>query len=118
MCKIGHDEFLRMLAVEFPELVDEVRDEGAGLLHLEAAALRRATERAMDAGQLWATEKHFRFVERVMRDAGSEVENALSVSYLEDLALGECTPERYRAVKERMPAKMREEMVGIHTIWR
>ena len=51
---IGHSEFLGLLAAEFPEVAVEVRDEGDGLLHLEAAAFRRATERAMDAGQLWA----------------------------------------------------------------
>jgi len=115
---IGHREFIDLLAAEFPEIAAEVRDEGDGLLHLEAAAFRRATERAMDAGQLWAVEKHFRFVERVLRDAAPDVDNALGVSYLEDLALGECTPQRYRAVKERMPSLMRAEMVAIHANWR
>ena len=36
----------------------------------------------------------------------------------ETLALGECTPQRYRAVKERMPAKLRAEMADIHPNWR
>jgi hypothetical protein len=103
--------------LSFPVAI-EVREEGDGLLHLEAAAFRRATKRAMDAGQLWVAEKHFRFVERVLREATPDVGNALGVSYVEDLALGECTPQRYRAVKERMPAKLRAEMADIHPDWR
>lgn len=117
MGAIGHSEFLDLLAAEFPEVAAEVREEGDGLLHLEAAAFRRATERAMDAGQHWAAERHFRFVEQVMREAAPDVENALGISYIEDLALGECTPQRYRAVKERMPAMLRAEMASIHPNW-
>lgn len=114
---IGHREFIEMLAAEFPDVAGEIREED-GLLHLEVAAFRRATERAMDTGRLWTAERHFRFAERARREAAPDVENALGVSYVEDLALGECTPERYRAVKERMPAAMREEMAGIHRSWR
>jgi hypothetical protein len=115
---IGHSEFLDLLATEFPEVAAEVREQGDGLLHLEAAAFRLATERAMDAGQLWAAERHFRFVARVLSEAAPDVENALAISYIEDLALGECTPQRYHAVKERMPAGLRAEMARIHPNWR
>ncbi len=103
MGSIGHEEFLELIRVEFPDIASEVSDKGNGLLHIETAVFRSATEQAMDAGRLWDAEKHFRFVERVMRDAAPEVENALSVSHLGDLALGECTSKRYRAVRERMP---------------
>jgi hypothetical protein len=114
---INHQEFLEQLTAEFPELAAAIIDEGMGLLHLEVAAFRRVTENAMDAGKLWAAEKHFRFVERVLRDAAPDVENALGVSYVEDLALGECTSKRYRAVKERMPAKLRAQMASIDPKW-
>jgi hypothetical protein len=114
---INHLEFLELLTGEFPELTHQIRDKD-GLLHLEVAAFRRATEDAMDAGNLWTVEKHFRFVARVLADASPDVENALSVSYLEDLALGECTPARHRAVKDRMPRKLRDDMIGINSKWR
>jgi hypothetical protein len=52
--------------------------------------------------------------ERVLREAAPDVRNALSVSSIEDLALGRCTPQWYRAVKEQMPAKLHSEMAGIH----
>ena len=117
MGTIGYREFLDLLEAEFPDVAGEIRAEGDDLLHLDTATFRRATERAMDAGQFWAAEQHFRFVERVLRDAAPDVENALAVSYIEDLALGGCTPLRYRAVKERMPPKLRAEMTSIHPVW-
>jgi hypothetical protein len=113
LAAIGHRQFLELLTREFPELADLIGDED-GLLHLEVAAFRRATEDSMDAGSLWTAEKHFRFVARVLADASPEVDNALGVSYVEDLALGECTPARHRAVKERMPKNLRDEMIGIN----
>ena len=34
--------------------------------------------------------------------------NAVEISFLEDFALGEFTPARHRAVKERMPRLLRK----------
>jgi hypothetical protein len=39
-------------------------------------------------------------------------------AYLEDLALGECTSARYRAVQERMPRALREVRIGHREQWR
>ena len=117
MGTIGYREFLDLLEAELPDVAEEIRAEGYNLPHLDTATFRRATEWAMDAGQFWAAEQHFRFVERVLSDAAPDVDNALGVSYIEDLALGECTPMRYLAVKERMPPKLRAEMASIHPDW-
>lgn len=81
-----------------------------GLLHCEMGAFRRAAEDALDQGKLWQAEKYFRFVEQVLPVANPDVENALEVSFLEDLALGECTPARRKAVKERMPWSLRKKV--------
>ncbi len=116
MGTIDHRQFLELLTGEFPELADIIRNKYE-LLHLEVAAFRQATEDAMDAGNLWTAEKHFRFVERVLPDADDEVDNALEISYLEDLALGECTPARHRSVKDRMPNQLRAKMIGIDSKW-
>ncbi len=99
----GREEFLARLAADFPDVVAGFGPYSAGLLHCEVADFRRATERAMDAGQLWKAERHFRLVEELLAVAGPELRNALEVSYLEDLALGEWTPARHRAVEDRMP---------------
>jgi len=111
------DDFLARLASDFPNVVGQISQHETGLLHCEVTAFRRATEQAIDCGRLWEAEKHFRLVEELLSNADPELLNALEVSYLEDFALGECTPERYRAVKERMPKSLHKVLVSHHPSW-
>lgn len=59
---VGRRELFELISGEFPDVSAELRDNGEGLLHVEVAIFREATERAMDAGHFWTVEKHFRFV--------------------------------------------------------
>jgi hypothetical protein len=113
----GREEFLARLASDFPDVMSGFSPYSAGLLHCEVGDFRKATERAMDSDRLWEAERHFRFVEELLGVADPELRNALEVSYLEDLALGVCTPARHRAVKERMPWALRQILVGHHEQW-
>ena len=73
----------------------------------------------MDAGRLWAAERHFRLVSELLDAAGPELRNALEVSYLEDLAVGgmhACA--RYQAVKDRMPKPLPQVLILHHDQWR
>lgn len=115
---IGRDGFLGELAATFPDTPWEVGRHSKGLLHCEVATFREMTESAMNEGRAWRAQQHFRFVERMLLVADPALENALEISYLEDLALGEHTPERYRIVKERMPLQLRERMIVASEFWR
>jgi hypothetical protein len=114
---MNREQFLAELEAEIPEVVSQIRPDEAGLLHCEVGAFRRATEQAIDNGQLWAAERHFRFVERVLHHAGPDLRNALEVSYLGDLAFGELTPLRYDAVKKRMPTTLRAVLIQLRREW-
>jgi hypothetical protein len=114
---MGREEFLARLGADFPTVIAQINEYETGLLHCEVAVFRRATEQAMDAGRLWEAERHFRLVEEFLAVAGPELRDALQVSYLEDLALGDCTESRYRAVKERMPKALRQILIGHHKQW-
>jgi hypothetical protein len=114
---LGREEFLARLAIDFPEAAVGINKYEAGLLHCEVAAFRRATETAMDTGRLWEAERHFRWVEELLKAAGPELRNALEISYLEDLAFGGCSPARYQAVKERMPKALRQILIAHHKQW-
>ncbi len=114
---VGREDFLCRLLTEFPDVFAQIRADEKGLLHCEVGVFRRATEQAMDTGHYWAAYLHFRFVEQLLKEAGPELRNALEISYLEDLALGECTPVRYRAVKERMPKPLRSVLIGHNSQW-
>jgi hypothetical protein len=115
---IGREEFLSRLHALAPAAAAQIRPDEAGLLHCEVAAFRRATEGAMDAGRLWEAERHFRLVEDLLGEAGPELRNALEVSYLEDLALGEWTPARHRAMRERMPRSLRAALIAHRREWK
>lgn len=114
----GREELLTRLTAEFPDVVAGFGPHSAGLLHCEVADFRQATERAMDAGRSWEAERHFRLVAELLPVAGPELRNALEVSYLEDLAFGEYTPARRRAIRERMPRELQAVLIAHHDRWR
>jgi hypothetical protein len=115
---INHEEFIRMLGSEFPEVISGISEYERGLLHPQMGAFRRIVEQAIDNGRLWMAERYFRFVERVLSEADPEVRNAAEVSFLEDFALGELTPARYEAVKQRMPRPLRDILIRFEGKWR
>lgn len=83
--KIGRDQFVALLTERFPAVAAAITDIAAGLVHCEMAELRRATNAAIAAGDLATVRRHFEFVDEVLRAADEAVENAVVVSYLEDL---------------------------------
>jgi hypothetical protein len=104
---------LQMLTDEFPEVPQAFSEYGKGLLHIEMGDFARLTEEAMDEGRFWPAEKYFRFIERVRESANPEVANAVEVSYIEYLAFGELTDNRYQAMKRRMPQSLRVILLEI-----
>lgn len=63
---IDPERFRALLEAEFPGTLAKAANRcGEGVLHVEMAAFRQTTEEAIDAGELWLAERHFRFIERV-----------------------------------------------------
>jgi hypothetical protein len=83
--RIDHPRFIALLTDRFPEVVAAIDDCSEGLLHLEMATLARATQAAIDNQDKATVVRHFQFVDVVFRDAAPDVENAVNVSYLENL---------------------------------
>jgi hypothetical protein len=55
------------------------------LLHLEMGAFSAATQAAIDDQDVDTVRAHFQFIDEVFCDAAPDVENAVYVSYLENL---------------------------------
>jgi len=83
--RIDHLQFLSLLSERFPDVAASIDECSRGLLHLEMAALARATQVAIDNRDTGTIERHFQFVDEVFRSADADVENAVNVSYLENL---------------------------------
>ena len=85
---IDHRRFIELLTGRFPEVAASIDDCDEGLLHLEMATLARATQAAIDAREWKTVRRHFAFVDEAFRAADEYVENAVYVSYLENLSDG------------------------------
>ena len=116
--RLNRESFISAVASQFPEVAatfDEIDD---GLLHLEVAAFRRCVEQAIDNGQLWDVERYCRFLIDSFANADDALKNAIGVSFIEDFALGDVTEQRRQAVADRMPKKLRDEIIAINECWR
>jgi hypothetical protein len=82
---IEHPQLIALLTKRFPEIAADVDDCSQGLLHLEMATLARATQAGIDAGDKEMVKSHFAFIDDVFKDAAPDVENAIYVSFLENL---------------------------------
>ena len=82
---IDRERFIALLNEQFPEVAAKIDDISEGLLHLEMATFSRETQAAIDAQDNETVKRHFRFIDEAFRDAAPDVENAVNVSYLENL---------------------------------
>ena len=102
---IDHAAFDRLLSVEFPEADSELDAEDRALLHIEMAAVARSTSRAIEAGDAAEVARHLSVMEKVLTSAASDVENAVYVSYLENVFLWDQRPA-FVAVRAGLPPRL------------
>jgi hypothetical protein len=116
--RLNRDAFIHAIQSQFPEIAAMWDDIDDSLLHLEVAVFRRCVETAMDDGRLWDVERYCRFIADSLANADDALDNAIGVSFIEDFALGEITELRRKAVHERIPRKLRDEIIAINDRWR
>ena len=97
--------FADCLAVHFPDVAATIDEADFGLLHLEVSALKLATRNAI-LKRDWATLRaHFAFVDSMLEVAGTELHDAIGVSYLGSLFYGETSLSHSRA-RTLMPKRL------------
>ena len=79
--------FERLLAERFPAIAAAMDDIERGLLHVEMAVLARATCEAIDQGDTRTVCSHFNFIDELFACCAPDPENAIYVSYLENVFL-------------------------------
>jgi hypothetical protein len=109
--KADHGRFVALLTARFPDIAASVDDCSQGLLHLEMATLARATQAAIDR-QDKNTVRDFEFVDEIFRDASPEVENAVNVSYLENLRFEGTEADPTRA-RELLTPRLRQALAKL-----
>lgn len=114
---MNREKFLDKLEEEFPDAYSTIDEYEKGALHCEMGAFRVYIEKKMIDGGEWYCEKAFRFIEKCLAESDSDLKNAIEVSFIEDLALGDQNDITYKIVKERAPKIIREKMRDIHEFW-
>lgn len=94
----------------------EISDIELGLLHLEMAALARATRRAIEIDASREVQAHLAFVDEIFSSAEPKLENAVYVSYLEDVFLGQ-TGDRYVSARARLSPRLRQALAELEAHW-
>jgi hypothetical protein len=102
--KATRDTFLDDLRSKFPDVLPRITKYEDGLLHCEVAALRTHLEAALSKKKEWECEKVLRYVGDLLLRADEPLENALLVSFLEDLALGDLSDGDKQIIRQRAPA--------------
>jgi hypothetical protein len=85
MEQINHPQFVALLNEQFPAVAAAIDECSQGLLHCEMGTLARATQTCLKSGDSETARKHFAFVDEVFQNADRDVQNAVYVSYLENL---------------------------------
>lgn len=110
--RVDHGRFVALLKERFPEIASQIDATSEGLLHLEMAALSRATQRAIDAQDRETVKRHFGFVDEVFRDAAPDVINAVNVSFLENLRF-EGRKAGPTNARELLPPRLRQALKAL-----
>jgi hypothetical protein len=79
------DNFISQLFARFPELQEHQDPTVAGLLHCEMGWFSHKTSDAIEARDFRLVRAHFEFVDEALTFASEELENAILVSYLENV---------------------------------
>ncbi len=85
----GSSRFAGYLAIHFPEVAASIDEADFGVLHLEVGALTLATRDAIAQRDWHTVRAHFAFVDGVLETAGTDLQDAIGISYLGHLFYGE-----------------------------
>ena len=113
---IDHAAFNVLLATDLPEVAAEIDDDDRALLHLEMATVARCTCRAIENNDAQMVARYFDFIDRVLSTAASEVENAVYVSYLENVFLWDERSESL-AARSKLPARLQVALKDLEAHW-
>ncbi len=113
--RIDEAKFLSLAVAEFPKLANEFAEED-GLFHVQMAAFSHLAQEAIERGDFATLKRCYKLADETMKNATPNVENAIYVSFLENLDF-EDSP--HGATAERLlPPKLSEMLAELNEHWR
>ncbi len=105
-------DFMQYMARHIPEAHAFIEQDDIGHAHLEMGAMRLATRDAIDRDDFQAVYRHFSVIGGWLGYAEDELFDAIIVSYLEALFVGNAAPE-YRNARGLLPLNLEEALQKI-----
>ncbi len=106
---VGSLDFMQQLALHLPEVAGQVDESDFGYIHLEVGVLKVASQTAIRSRDISELLRHLILVSDLLGRADQTLHDALRVSYLEALFLGETGAESIAA--RGMLPKMMEDLL-------
>lgn len=106
---VGSSDFMQLLALHLPEVAEHVDESDFGYIHLEVGVLKLASRGAIICRDMSEFLRHLILVSDLLGRADETLHDALRVSYLEALFLGE-TGAATIAARGMLP-KMMEDIL-------
>ncbi len=100
-------DFIHHVTMHLPEVSSRIQEDDFGIVHLEMAAMKLATRDAILAYEFHTVRRHFSFIAYLLEHADKELHDAIRVSYLESLFIGEGTAE-YEHARGLLPKNLAE----------
>lgn len=94
---IGRADFVKQLTLFLPEVADRIEESDFGIVHLEVGALKLATREAIIRRDFATVGAHLSLIVNVFDRADNELYEAICISYLEALFLGETSAAHIEA---------------------
>ncbi len=102
-------DFLHHITLHMPEVAMRIEEEDFGILHLEMGAMRLATQDAIAGYEFHTVRRHLSYIGYLFEHADRELCNAILVSYLEGLFLGNTLPD-YLNARSMLPANLEQAL--------
>lgn len=112
----GRSIFEQMLAERFPAIAADIGECERGLLHMEIGLFATATRDAIHRGDQETVRSHLSFVDELFGMAAAGLENAICVSYLENVFLGE-NGARYTITRQLLSARLEQAILEVEEHW-
>ena len=113
----GRVRFVCLLTERFPAVAAEIDEIEKGEMHLEMGVLARATCRSIESGDWVQVRGFLSFVEELFIAAPAGLENAIYVSFLENVFLGQ-ESSRYATARTMLSAGLKAALADLEQHWR
>jgi len=106
------DTFIEGVRQLFPESFHEMEDIEDELLHIDMADFSRTTNNAIRMNNTSLAKEHFQFIGQLFQKANPDLENAIIVSYLENIFIGE-SEAIYLAARKLLPPNLAKALTEL-----